>query len=82
MRYAILGTLLMVGGIAVKTTAARHAPLATRIPTLPRAYLLSRGGWSPTAYDIVSVVAWMLLIVGIVVVAFALAREIRSVPRA
>jgi hypothetical protein len=49
---------------------------------LPRAYLLSRGGWSPTAYDIVSVVAWTLLIVGIVVVAFAFAREIRSVPRA
>lgn len=46
------------------------------------AYLLRRSGWSPTAYDIVSVAAWALLIVGIVVAAFALAREIRSVPRA
>jgi hypothetical protein len=64
----------MVIGIAVRITAARHAPLANVNPT---SFLLHRSGWSPTAYDVVQVVGWALLIAGIVVVAFALARELR-----
>ena len=37
-----------------------------------------RSGWSPTTHDIVQIIGWALLIVGIVVVAFALAREVRT----
>jgi hypothetical protein len=62
----------MVIGIAVKVIAARHAPLANRSPTT---YLLSKSGWSPTAYDVVTVVGWTLVIAGIIVAAFAVARE-------
>jgi hypothetical protein len=66
MRVAGLGTVLIVIGVAVRVTAARHAPLASANPTT---YLLAKRGWPPTTYDIVQVIGWALLIVGIVVVA-------------
>jgi hypothetical protein len=64
----------MIVGVAVRVTAARHAPLAT---VNPAAYRFLRVGWPPTTYDIVVVIGWALLIVGIVSVAFALAQEVR-----
>jgi uncharacterized membrane protein HdeD (DUF308 family) len=74
MRLAGLGTILMIVGVAVRVTAARHTPLSG---ANPYTYRLLRIGWSPTTYDIVVVIGWALLIVGIVAVAFALAREVR-----
>ena len=79
MRKAAPGTLLIVTGIAVGIIAARHAPLANISPTT---YLLHTAGWSATAYDIVRVAGWALLVLGIVTVAFALVRELRSHPPA
>ncbi|MGA8634845.1 MAG: hypothetical protein WB805_08320 [Candidatus Dormiibacterota bacterium] len=75
VRNAIVGTSLLVLGIAVQVAAARHAPLAN---VSPSTFLLRRSGWPATTYDVVSVVGWALLIVGIVIVAFALAREVRT----
>jgi hypothetical protein len=69
-----LGTVLVIVGVALQVIAARHAPLANQNV---RTFLLIRSGWSPTVYDIVQVFAWALIIVGIVIVAFALAREVR-----
>jgi hypothetical protein len=64
----------MIAGVAVHVTAARHAPFT--VPN-PVSYRLFPRGWSPTTYDIVVVIGWALLIVGIVTVAFALAQEVR-----
>jgi hypothetical protein len=75
VKLPVLGTILMILGVAVRVIAARHAPLANTNPTT---FGLSRGGWSPTAYDAAQVFGWGLIIVGIVVVAFALARVVRS----
>jgi hypothetical protein len=67
----------MIAGVAVRVTAARHAAL----PNInPLTYRLLRSGWSPTTDDIVVVIGWALLIVGIIAVAFALAREVRLSP--
>jgi hypothetical protein len=67
----------MIVGVAVRVTAARHAPVAGGLVPYRVASRLFPSEWSPTIYDVIVVIGWALLIVGIVTVAFALAREIR-----
>jgi hypothetical protein len=74
---ALYGALLAVGGIAAQILAARHRPLS------PSKYLLpgpSATSWSTNAYDAVRIGGRALIIFGVVIVAFALIREIKSRP--
>jgi hypothetical protein len=80
VRYALLGALLAVGGIAAQIVAHRHRPGLTS-GAAPSGYTFGfervSVGWSSTAYDLVRVGGWALLIFGAITVAFALIREIR-----
>jgi hypothetical protein len=82
MRYALLGALLVVGGVVAQIVAARNHPSDSSgayVPGLGRTGFGAgtRYGWSPTAYDLVRIGGWALLIFGVVIVAFALMREVR-----
>jgi hypothetical protein len=84
MKKALLGALLMVGGITAQIVASRHMP-STRFVG-PTAILGGRGCINPcsqitvgqTTYDVVRIGGWPLLIFGAVIVAFALLRELRQ----
>ncbi len=75
MRYALLGALLIVGGIAAQIEASSHHPAASS----PAGYVLPvfTTGWPPTTYDLVRIGGWALLVFGAVIVVFALVRELR-----
>lgn len=80
MRYALLGALLMVGGIAARIEAARHQPGTTGGGTAANPF--SGGpsisyGWPATTYDLVRIGGWALLIFGAVIVLFTLVRELK-----
>jgi hypothetical protein len=66
---------MIVGGIAARIEAARHHPVPgcsdCSGPAQPAT------GWSATAYDIVRIGGWALLVFGAVIVVFALVREFR-----
>ena len=75
MRYALLGALLMVCGIAARIEAARHlCAYGPKAGVLTGACVV---GWSPTTYDLVRIGGWALLIFGAVIVVFALVRELK-----
>jgi hypothetical protein len=79
VRYAVLGALLMVRGIAALIEAARHHPVAGN-SGFGSGYLLPvhpASGWNTTTYDLVRIGGWALLIFGVVIVALALAREVK-----
>jgi hypothetical protein len=70
---ALLGALLIVAGIAAQIVAARHRP-----EYVTGGFSFGRWtGWSSTAYDLVRIGGWALLVFGAVIVAFALIREFR-----
>ncbi len=73
---ALLGAVLVVAGIAGQIEASRHKPVPAAFQ-IEGTSLTFAAGWSPTAYDLVRIGAWALLVVGVVVVAFALVRELR-----
>jgi hypothetical protein len=74
MRQAFAGAVLVVAGIAAFTAADRHEPLTTRFgpPGIGRVVL--HRGLSPTAYDLLRIGAWALVIVGELVVVTGLVR--------
>jgi hypothetical protein len=80
MRYALLGALLVVAGIAAQIEAARHHPLVTNSEgqivgdvSLKTIHL----AWSPTAFHLARIGGWALLTFGAVIVVFALVHELR-----
>jgi hypothetical protein len=83
VRYALLGALFMVGGIAAQIVASRHMPTTRFVG--PTAAAGGRACFNPcsqitvgqTTYDLVRIGGWALLIFGAVIVAFALVREVR-----
>jgi hypothetical protein len=77
MRYAFLGALLTVAGIAGQIVAGRNHPVdAIYAPTIVNGSSPA-SGWSHTAYDLIRIGAWGLIVFGAVIVAFALVREAR-----
>jgi hypothetical protein len=80
--FAFFGAVLVVGGIAAKIEAARHAPdyvvngPAGSYCSVPCHY--HNVGWSQTLYDLVRIGGWALLIFGALIVAVALIREFRT----
>jgi hypothetical protein len=85
VRYALLGALLIVGGIAAQIEAARHRPSIGSGPGRDVDGLVFSGpsfhlGWSSTAYDAVRICGWPLIIFGAVIIVFALVRELRRAP--
>ena len=77
LTQALLGALLITGGIAARIEAAANRPVVTGGPT---DYLMTHTyhlGWSKTAYDLTRIGGWALVVFGVVIVAFALVREFR-----
>ena len=70
--------MTVVAGIAAFIVAHRHVPVPARLPS--GAGLVSpASGWSPTAYDLVRIGAWALVIFGAVTVVVGLIQyEVRS----
>lgn len=66
----------MVGGIAAQIVAQSHRPQYSTVAGFGGS-LGTWTGWSSTAYDLVRIGGWALLIFGAVTVALALIREIR-----
>jgi hypothetical protein len=82
MRYALVGALLAAGGVAALIEASRHHPGLNGGVVIPGGGQTSFDagipyGWSATAYDLVRIGGWALLIFGGVIIVFALIREIR-----
>lgn len=88
MKTALVGALLIVGGIASQIIAARHLPGTKFIPTNPATDAVcapgitscadghyAAVGLSTTIYDAVRISGWALIVFGAVIVAFALVRE-------
>jgi len=78
MRYALLGALLVVGGIAALIEASTHRPqYSAGVPGSGGFGAGFRTGWPTTTYDLVRIGGWALLVFGVVIVAFSLVREVR-----
>ena len=74
----MFGATLVAAGIAAWIVAARHVPGRTVVSTYCIEPCATKAtGWSSTAYDLVRIGAWALLIFGAVTVALALVREYR-----
>jgi hypothetical protein len=81
---AVFGGLMMVTGIAGGIVAHEHHPAViggqVQVPGAgtgtggPLVYV----GWSMTAYDVVRIGAWALLIFGAIIVGFSLVREFKA----
>ncbi len=86
MRYALIGALLVAGGIAAQIVAARHHPVAAN-SGFGSGYLLpirAASGWPTTTYDLARIGGWALVVFGVVIVVFSLVREtarLKAVPR-
>jgi hypothetical protein len=92
MRYALLGTILLICAVAGfvilpehKPTSAAYAGTGTYVPGCSDQERLSptgclvkpAHGLSRTSYDALRITTWALAISGAVIVTFALVREIR-----
>jgi hypothetical protein len=73
MRYALLGALLIVGGIAARIISGHNKPERFTNTFGPQ----TCSGWSQVAYGLVRIGGWALMVFGAVIVAFALVREFR-----
>jgi hypothetical protein len=69
----LLVTVLVIVGVAVQVVVAPHAPLANK----PTRFLRTEAAGRRPPTTLSRSLGWALMIVGIVVVAFALAREVR-----
>jgi len=72
MRRIFGGAALVIGGIAAFTLASRHAPQYTTVGHKLR--LFQESALSPTNYDLLSVGAWALVIVGTLLVVTGIIR--------
>jgi hypothetical protein len=87
---ALIGALLVVGGIAALVVASRHHPHTVFVlapgafdpscapghTSCPNGHYAT-AGFSRTLYDGVRIGGWALIVFGAVVVLFALSRELR-----
>jgi hypothetical protein len=80
MIRALLGALLVACGIAAQIVAGRHMPQSSAvvIPGGGSSGVFVHTGWSQTAYDLVRIGGWALLVFGAVIVLFALVGELRK----
>ena len=67
------GALLISGGIATLIVADRHRP----VPGSPATFGAA-SGWHSTTYDLVRIGGWALFVFGVVILLFALIREVRA----
>jgi hypothetical protein len=72
MRRVYGGAMLMIGGIAAFIDAHRHIPVPARRPEI--GVISPASGLSPTAYDLLRIGGWALVILGGVTVALGLIR--------
>ena len=88
MRQIFSGAVLVIAGIAAFIEAHSHRPGFEGLTEIRRARLESRGaaptsGLSPTAYDLLHIGAWALVILGGLLVITGLIRywtTVRSAP--
>jgi uncharacterized membrane protein YphA (DoxX/SURF4 family) len=83
MRRIFVGAALAIAGVAAFTEAARHHPeTVQRCPNGLDICATSKpveAGLSPTAYDVLRIAAWALVIVGALLVVTGLIRYWASV---
>jgi hypothetical protein len=71
MRQVFVGAVLVIAGIAALIEAHSHRPIGP----LERAYgIETRSGRSQTAYDLLRIGAWTLVLVGALLVVMGLIR--------
>jgi len=80
MRRVYTGAIMVVGGIALFIYAHRHIPVPARQPEL--GIITPASGLSTTAYDLVRIGGWALVILGGVTVALGLIRYATGAARA
>ncbi len=66
------GAIMIIGGIAAFIDARRHIPVPARQPEI--GVITPASGLSPTAYDLLRIGGWALVILGGVTVALGLIR--------
>jgi hypothetical protein len=66
------GAIPIIAGIAGFIEAHRHVPVPAHRPGI--GLITPASGWSPTAYDLVRIGAWALVIVGVLTVILGLIR--------
>jgi hypothetical protein len=77
IRLALLGAALIVAGIAALIIASDHHPVSAFDPSRFFVPVRAAAAWSRTAYDAVRMGGWALVVVGALVVALVLVREVR-----
>ena len=74
---AVLGGFMIVAGITGGIVAHEHR--VGRVVRVPGDGIrVVYTGWPMTAYDVVRIAAWALLIFGAIIVAFAIVREFNA----